>query len=71
METLESDNKKQVLDLVSSLRGKLNDNGQSLKWWHAKHCPANVRYDYFIRQINNLELIRMEVIDAIKKYMEK
>lgn len=69
MKNLKSDNKKQNLDLVSSLRRRLCDNGQSLKWWHAEYCPTGLRYDYFIRQINNLELIKADVVEAIKKYM--
>ena len=63
-------NEKDTVNLIKEFRGKLNDNGQSLKWWHKKYLMPGLRYDYFIRQINNLELIRIDTVEAIKKYLE-
>ena len=67
---MESKKKQQVVDLISKFRGKLNNNGQSLKWWHEKYLMPGLRYDYFIRQINNIELISIDTVEAIKRYLE-
>jgi len=58
--------RKKTLDLVKSFREKLPD--KSLEEWHKKHASNICDYDYFMRQINNLDLIRDDTVSVIYRY---
>ena len=56
-------------ELVIELRKKLVKGGdQSLKWWRRTYIPK-LDYGYFIRQINNTELMQENLLKAIQEYV--
>ena len=54
--------------IVKKLRVKLD--GRSLKWWHDNHIPELCTYGYFIRQINNLDVMQDDLLAVIKGYVK-
>ncbi len=54
--------------IVKKLRAKLD--GRSLKWWHDNHIPELCTYGYFIRQINNPDIMQGDLLDAIVDYLK-
>lgn len=62
--------REKVQKVVDSFRAKLRENGQSLTRWYDKNLAGVCRYDYFIRQINNVDLLRADVLGIIEKYIK-
>ena len=61
---------KKERKMIESFRKKLQDNGQSLKWWHNKYLKEVCRYNYFVVQINNPEYLKKEVKKTISDYLK-
>jgi hypothetical protein len=56
--------------LIKKLRRKLIIDGHSLKYWHKNYASKICKYNYFIRQINTIDCIRPDLVDAIKKWIK-
>lgn len=55
--------------LLKRFREKLTENGQSLKWWHLNYAPKDLKYNYFIRQINTAGALQDNLARAIGEYV--